>query len=180
MQQPESTPKRPTRIIYVEDDDLIADVVKELLTEAGYLIGVVGHGTLAYDTIAFKKPDLVTTLATRVRSASVRDISQRQAVEREVATAAARLYENNRLFAMAASLANLGHWHVDLVANEVIWADEVYRIHAVDEDHIPSLENGIHFYHPDDRERVRFCCETLVGGRFGQRCRRSGSGRARA
>ena len=86
--------------------------------------------------------------------ASVRDISQRQAVEREVATAAARLYENNRLFAMAASLANLGHWHVDLVANEVIWADEVYRIHAVDEDHIPSLENGIHFYHPDDRERV--------------------------
>ncbi|MEG3176564.1 response regulator [Sphingomonas sp. RB3P16] len=59
MQQPEATAKRLTRIIYVEDDDLIADVVTELLTEAGYLIGVVGHGTLAYDTIAFKKPDLV-------------------------------------------------------------------------------------------------------------------------
>lgn len=47
------------RIIYVEDDDLIADMVKVLLTAAGYLIGVIGHGTLAYDTIAFKKPDLV-------------------------------------------------------------------------------------------------------------------------
>jgi len=34
-------------------------IVKDLLTEAGYLIGIIGHGTLAYETIAFKKPDLV-------------------------------------------------------------------------------------------------------------------------
>lgn len=52
-------PKPLIRIIYVEDDDLIADIVKSLLTDAGYLIGVIGHGTLAYETIAFKKPDLV-------------------------------------------------------------------------------------------------------------------------
>ncbi|MGY2733338.1 response regulator transcription factor [Sphingomonas sp. UYP23] len=52
-------PKRLIRIIYVEDDDLMADIVKDLLTNAGYLIGVIGHGTLAYETIAFKKPDLV-------------------------------------------------------------------------------------------------------------------------
>lgn len=37
----------------------MGDLVKDLLTTAGYLVGVVGHGTLAYDTIAFKKPDLV-------------------------------------------------------------------------------------------------------------------------
>ncbi|MEG3178836.1 response regulator [Sphingomonas sp. RB3P16] len=43
----------------MEDDDLMADIVKDLLTNAGYLIGVIGHGTLAYETIAFKKPDLV-------------------------------------------------------------------------------------------------------------------------
>lgn len=59
MQKLEPAPKRLSRIIYVEDDDLIADVVKELLTGAGYLIGVIEHGTLAYETIAFKKPDLV-------------------------------------------------------------------------------------------------------------------------
>lgn len=52
-------PKQLIRIIYVEDDELMADIVKTLLTEAGYLIGVIGHGTLAYQTIAFKKPDLV-------------------------------------------------------------------------------------------------------------------------
>jgi len=59
MQKLEPAPKRLSRIIYVEDDDLIADVVKELLADAGYLIGVIEHGTLAYETIAFKKPDLV-------------------------------------------------------------------------------------------------------------------------
>lgn len=52
-------PKSPARIIYVEDDDLVAQMVKELLTDAGYLIGVVNHGVLAYDTIVFKRPDLV-------------------------------------------------------------------------------------------------------------------------
>lgn len=61
MQQPQIAPpaKRLTRIIYVEDDELMADIVKGMLTDAGYLIGVIAHGTLAYETIAFKKPDLV-------------------------------------------------------------------------------------------------------------------------
>ena len=89
--------------------------------------------------------------------ASVRDISKRQASEREAANAAARLQENNRLFAMASALAHVGHWHVDLVRGEIVWADEVYRIHGVANDHVPTLENGIEFYHPDDRERVSKC-----------------------
>ncbi|MEG3164091.1 response regulator transcription factor [Sphingomonas sp. PB2P19] len=47
------------RIIYVEDDDLAGELVRDILTQAGHLVGVIGHGTLAYDTIAFKRPDLV-------------------------------------------------------------------------------------------------------------------------
>jgi PAS domain S-box-containing protein len=86
--------------------------------------------------------------------ASVRDIATRQLAEREAAIAAARLQENNRLFAMAASLAHVGHWHVDLVRDEVVWADEVRRIHAVADDYVPTLEGAIDFYHADDRDRV--------------------------
>jgi two-component system response regulator MtrA len=59
MQTPEIAPARPPRIICVEDDDLMGEIVKALLTRAGYLVGVIEHGTLAYETIAFKKPDLV-------------------------------------------------------------------------------------------------------------------------
>lgn len=47
------------RIIYVEDDDLVGEAVQEALTRAGHLVGVIPHGTLAFDTIAFKKPELV-------------------------------------------------------------------------------------------------------------------------
>lgn len=47
------------RIIYVEDDALMGDIVKDILTRAGHLIGVIGHGTLAFETVAFKKPELV-------------------------------------------------------------------------------------------------------------------------
>lgn len=47
------------RIIYVEDDDLMGDLVKDALSSKGHLIGVVPHGTLGFETIAFKKPDLV-------------------------------------------------------------------------------------------------------------------------
>lgn len=47
------------RIIYVEDDDLAGELVKDVLNQAGHLVGVIGHGTLAFETIAFKKPDLV-------------------------------------------------------------------------------------------------------------------------
>ncbi|UZK66677.1 response regulator transcription factor [Sphingomonas sp. M1-B02] len=47
------------RIIYVEDDALMGDIVKDILTQAGHLIGVIGHGTLAFETVAFKKPELV-------------------------------------------------------------------------------------------------------------------------
>ena len=47
------------RIIYVEDDELAGELVKDVLTQAGHLAGVVGHGTLAFETIAFKRPDLV-------------------------------------------------------------------------------------------------------------------------
>jgi two-component system response regulator MtrA len=46
------------RIIYVEDDDIMGEAVKEILTAAGHLIGVVNHGTLGADTVVFKKPDL--------------------------------------------------------------------------------------------------------------------------
>lgn len=47
------------RIIYVEDDDLAGELVKDVLSQAGHLVGVICHGTLAFETIAFKKPDLV-------------------------------------------------------------------------------------------------------------------------
>lgn len=47
------------RIIHVEDDEVMGRLVKEVLGAAGHLVGVIAHGTLAFETIALKRPDLV-------------------------------------------------------------------------------------------------------------------------
>ncbi|WP_375402138.1 PAS domain S-box protein [uncultured Sphingomonas sp.] len=100
--------------------------------------------------------------------ATVRDIKRRQAAEIAAAESAAHLQESHRLFSMAASLARVGHWRVDLVGGAVAWSDEVYRIHNLGHDHVPTLENAIDLYHPDDREQVRHDVEqaTVQGTPF--------------
>lgn len=47
------------RIIYVEDDDIVAELVRDILSEAGHIVGIVNHGELGHDTIYLKQPDLV-------------------------------------------------------------------------------------------------------------------------
>lgn len=47
------------RIIYVEDDELVAELVKETLIDEGHGVGVVGDGKSAIKIITDKQPDLV-------------------------------------------------------------------------------------------------------------------------
>lgn len=46
-------------IIYVEDDDLMGSVVKDILTAAGHRVRVVEHGTHGFEAIAAERPDMV-------------------------------------------------------------------------------------------------------------------------
>ncbi|MEQ9662897.1 MAG: response regulator [Parasphingopyxis sp.] len=47
------------RIVYAEDDELIAEHVRETLSEAGYVVGIVNDGISALQAIKIKHPDLV-------------------------------------------------------------------------------------------------------------------------
>lgn len=47
------------RIIYVEDDEIVAALVQDVLGAAGHIVGVIAHGELGHDTIYLKQPDLV-------------------------------------------------------------------------------------------------------------------------
>lgn len=143
--------------IHVEDRARVVDVCQTLLTGAENPVCSYrqrhrdGHYVWLEASYRLIRSDAGEPLEF---VASVRDISTRHAAEREATAAAARLHENNRLFAMAASIAQVGHWHVDLVRGRVIWADEVRRIHGVGDDYVPTLENAIDFYQVEDRERV--------------------------
>lgn len=47
------------RIIVAEDDDIVSAIVREALTNAGHIVGVVDNGVDALRAIRMKKPDLV-------------------------------------------------------------------------------------------------------------------------
>lgn len=51
--------------------------------------------------------------------------------------------------------AGVGYWEADLKSNTIKWSEKVHEIHkTTPEDFKPKLENGIAFYHPDDRQDV--------------------------
>lgn len=47
------------RIIYAEDDDLVADLVQATLIDAGHAVGVVNNGKDALKVVQQRKPDLL-------------------------------------------------------------------------------------------------------------------------
>jgi PAS domain S-box-containing protein len=64
--------------------------------------------------------------------------------------------EKRRLLAMAERMSGVGHWRYDLRRQSITWSAEVYAIHGVSPDAFdPNLQDGIEFYHPEDRDAVR-------------------------
>lgn len=58
---------------------------------------------------------------------------------------------------------NTGHWQVDLTSQKLFWSDEVFIIHGLDpKSKMPTLEEGIGFYHPDDRAKVQRLVEQCI------------------
>ncbi len=73
----------------------------------------------------------------------------------ELVTAKAREKGHLRLMTMAGEIARLGGWSADLNENRVVWSDEVAAIHEMEPGFSPTLEEGIAFYVPEHRARIR-------------------------
>ena len=56
------------------------------------------------------------------------------------------LSSSNYLLGEACRIANLGAWEVDIFDDEISWSPQVYKIHEVPEDFVPSLDNAFDFY----------------------------------
>ncbi|NLV08219.1 PAS domain S-box protein [Haloarcula rubripromontorii] len=77
----------------------------------------------------------------------VRDISERVQREQE-------LDRKQELFAHSQRLASVGGWEYDCQTDDLYWTDEVRRIHGVDEDFTPTVEDALSLFHPDDRPKL--------------------------
>jgi diguanylate cyclase (GGDEF)-like protein/PAS domain S-box-containing protein len=64
------------------------------------------------------------------------------------------LQRTKTLLERTGSMAGVGGWEVDLVANTVFWSDETCRIHGVAPGYLPQLSEAIEFYAPQARPVV--------------------------
>ena len=92
-------------------------------------------------------------------TATVRDISERLATEREVR-------DNEERLALSQAIASVGTWDWDIATSTLVWSDEIYAIFAVKPDSFePTYEHFLRFVHPDDRDAVIAAVEDAVDGR---------------
>jgi PAS domain S-box-containing protein len=77
-----------------------------------------------------------------------RDISERKQREEELERKQAFLEQTQEV-------AAVGGWEIDLRSDSLRWTEEVYRIHGVDSDFEPTVEEAIDLYHPEDQSVVQ-------------------------
>ncbi len=77
-----------------------------------------------------------------------------------------KLAKVTRLQTMAGEIAKLGSWSLDLREKSLEWSAETATIHETPVGFSPTVEQGIEFYVPEHRERIRkavnLCAETGV------------------
>jgi|GEM_PF-2227002 len=75
-----------------------------------------------------------------------RDITERRKDQEQLKLSKAKLEE-------AEKLARLGSYEIDLRANTLTWSEEMFTIFGLDVGRAPTIEMGLIFIHPDDRQR---------------------------
>lgn len=59
-------------------------------------------------------------------------------------------------------MTNIGTWEMDIPSMNIHWSDETRRIHEVDDDFEPGLENAISFFAGDSQEKMTKAVEDAI------------------
>ncbi|WP_026376549.1 PAS domain S-box protein [Aestuariibacter salexigens] len=74
-------------------------------------------------------------------------------------------YEASELLNNIQNNLKIGGWQIDVITDDVIWSEQVYKIHKVPYGTPVTKEQGLKFYIPDDRPRIEhFINQCLVYG----------------
>lgn len=80
----------------------------------------------------------------------------------DATTSEIRLAEMNRLQRIAGTMARLGSWRVDLDSPRMTWSPETVAIHEEVPGASPTLEDGINYYAPEHRDKIRSAFSACV------------------
>lgn len=76
-----------------------------------------------------------------------RDITSRKAIEQKVD-------QNLRMMNAMSEIANIGAWELDTINNNLLWSDQVYKIHGLSVGELIEVENAIDFYVDDSKTLI--------------------------
>ena len=94
---------------------------------------------------------------------SLRYSLQRHKTQLRFEDTAKRLSISEKRFIEAQEMAHFGNWEIDIVTNEMTWADEVYRIFGFLPQSInPTLSDYLEYVHIDDRDTVNEAFEEAI------------------
>jgi PAS domain S-box-containing protein len=70
--------------------------------------------------------------------------------------------KSQNLLAESGRIGKVGGWQFNIDTHLQTWTDETYRIHEVDQNFMPTVENGISFYTPDSRIIIEQAVEQAI------------------
>ncbi len=94
----------------------------------------------------------------------LRLLEQIQASQNQLMAFNEALQEQKQILEIASRIGRLGGWYLDLATGRMRWSAEIARIHAVDPDFSPTLEEAVQFYLPESQSSMRqalSACSTI-------------------
>lgn len=67
-----------------------------------------------------------------------------------------------KMLQQTSELANIGGWELDLENSYLYWSEQVYKIHEVDINNKPNVDEAIKFYAPDARPVIKAAVEKAI------------------
>lgn len=88
--------------------------------------------------------------------------------EFELAKAHRETAEKQRLLELAESVAQVGHWRIDIATNHLTWSDQTFRICGLSRDSFtPSVESALGYYSPAHRAELEQGIERAIAQKGG-------------
>ena len=66
-----------------------------------------------------------------------------------------KLNQKEQLLSIASKMAKVGGWHLNVINNELTWSEAINTMRELPSGTRTTLEDGINFYLPEDREKIR-------------------------
>lgn len=126
-------------------------------------IGVpVFVGGRQHGTLNFSQPVARGKAITDAEESFVRIMAQWIGTELTRQQRQAELKRTGQFLQETQEVAKVGGWEVNQESGKLRWSDEMYHIHGLSLDANPTPEEGIEFYHPEDRDTIRGAFDRLT------------------